>query len=83
MDLALCTRETKLSGPQEGPAGRQEEAGAQKALESFQRAIIPDLSPCPPFPLLAFMCHRTEGWTSTGSHTETRHPPGKIQFLFS
>lgn len=38
----------KAAGPQEGPAGPQEEAGAQKALESFQRAIIPDLSPCPP-----------------------------------
>ena len=53
-DLALCTRETKLSGPQEGPAGPQEDSVAHKALESFQRAIIPDLSPSLPLPCASF-----------------------------
>lgn len=80
MDLALYTRETKLSGPPEGPAGPQEDA---VVLESFQSATMPNLSlSSPPFPVLAFMCHRTEGWTSTGSLTGTRYSPGKIQFLF-
>lgn len=49
MDLALYTRETKLSGPPEGPAGPQEDA---VVLESFQSATMPNLSLSSPPPSL-------------------------------
>lgn len=53
MDLALYTRETKLPGPLEGPAGPQEDA---LVLESFQSATMPDLSLSSPPSLCQLLC---------------------------